>query len=292
MSAAKLAEAARLEGNEAMRQKAYNAAFNSYSVALRHMPRDHLVLANRSQAALKLQHYSLALRDAENAINHGPAAWHKGHYRKAMAEFETENFSEAALSFSAAAQRAPDDTIRNDALAFVARAQAGADGQMASEQFRPLIGTTVGVLLGLLLLSADLYSGNVARGTGKGSLSAVDFTTASLAMGLFMSVAGGAIGYASGYGWNMWKSTKRFERLHKVTAVVDETTATTSAAPSGGEDPGSSDMPETLGGSTNGPSTRKGAGKPRGRKRTTAREAALKAAAAAKRLGLDKLPTS
>ena len=103
-----------------------------------------------------MQHYALALRDAESAISHGPAAWHKGHYRKAMAEFETKNFADAVQSFSAAAQRAPDETIRNDALAFVSRAQAGADSQEASERYRPLVGAVVGVAIGLLLLCRSL----------------------------------------------------------------------------------------------------------------------------------------
>ena len=53
------AEAARLEGNDAMRQRSYGAAFDCYTIALQHMPRDHLVLANRSQAGLKLGHFSL-----------------------------------------------------------------------------------------------------------------------------------------------------------------------------------------------------------------------------------------
>jgi hypothetical protein len=251
------------------------------------MPRDHLVLANRSQAALKLQHYALALRDAESAISHGPAAWHKGHYRKAMAEFETKNFAEAVLSFSAAAQRAPDETIRSDALAFVSRAQAGADSQEASERYRPLVGAVLGVAMGLLLLSADLYGGNVARGTRKGSLSAVDGTTASMAMGLFMSAAGGVLGYVSGYGWNMWSSSKRFEQLHKVTAVVDEPTPVAatqeaSARASSGGDRGFGETPAADVSSESTAGKRESAGKPRGRRRTTAREAALKAAAAKK----------
>ena len=63
MSAAAKAEAARLEGNDAMRRKDFNTAFNCYTVALQSMPREHAVLANRSQAALKLRHYALALRD-------------------------------------------------------------------------------------------------------------------------------------------------------------------------------------------------------------------------------------
>lgn len=254
------------------------------------MPRDHLVLANRSQAALKLQHYALALRDAESAISHGPAAWHKGHYRKAMAEFETKNFADAVLSFSAAAQRAPDETIRNDALAFVARAQDGADSQESSERYRPLVGAVLGVAIGLLLLSVDLYSGNVARGTGKGSLSAVDGTTASMAMGLFMSAAGGVLGYAGGYGWNLWSNSKRFEQLHKVTAVVDEpgpvaATPTAGARASSGEDHGFGKTPVAGVSSESAAGKRESVGKPKGRRRTTAREAAIKAAAAAKKSG-------
>ena len=235
------------------------------------------MLANRSQAALKLRHYALALRDAEGAISHGPAAWHKGHYRKAMAEFETENFEEAVLSFTAAAQRAPDETIRSDALACVARAQAGLDGQKTSERYRPLAGAVVGIVIGVLLLSVDLYSGNVARGTGKGSLSAVDGTAASMAMGLFMAAGGGVLGYASGYGWNMWGSSKRFERLHKVTAVVDELEPAAAAAPAS-----TSSSEDSSGFSESSSGKREGGGKPRGRRRTTAREAALKAAAAKK----------
>ena len=42
-----------------MRQRSYGAAFDCYTIALQHMPRDHLVLANRSQAGLKLGHFSL-----------------------------------------------------------------------------------------------------------------------------------------------------------------------------------------------------------------------------------------
>jgi len=146
----------------------------------------------------------------------------------------------------------------------------------------------VGVAIGLLLLSVDLYSGNVARGTSKGSLSAVDGTTASMAMGLFMSAAGGVLGYASGHGWNMWNSSKRFEQLHKVTAVVDEpspvaATRAVSARASSGEDLGFGKTSGESAGSESAPGERESAGKPRGRRRTTAREAALKAAAAAKK---------
>ena len=60
-----------------------------------------------------------ALGDAESAIKHGPVSWHKGHYRKAMAQLETLNYEEAVRSFAAAAERAPDETIRQDALNFL-----------------------------------------------------------------------------------------------------------------------------------------------------------------------------
>lgn len=118
-----------------MRSRDYNAAFNCYTIALASMPRDHLVLGNRSQAGLKLGHYALALQDAEGcglthfppifvafpcspehlrrlfydvstitglirtrAIANGPKEWHKGHYRKGMAELETQNFADASRS--------------------------------------------------------------------------------------------------------------------------------------------------------------------------------------------------
>ena len=283
MAAAK-AEAARLEGNDAMRRRDYPAAFDCYTIALQSMPRDHLVLANRSQAALKLQHYSLAVRDAEAAISHGPAAWHKGHYRKAMAEFETKNFAEAVQSFVAAAERAPDDTIRADALAFVARAKEGADAQEARARYLPLVGAALGVALALLLLFADLQGGNLARGTGKGSLSAVDGSTASLAMGVFLSAGGAALGYAGGFGWGAWESSRRYEQLHKVTAVVDEPPPSAARGGGGG---GGADTPistpsaaSSAGGTSAAAAAAGGGGKQKGRRRTTARDAALKAAAA------------
>ena len=73
-----------------------------------------------------------ALGDAEAAIKHGPVSWHKGHYRKAMAQLETLNYEEAVRSFAAAAERAPDETIRQDALNFLRKVRLPKPSSCAS----------------------------------------------------------------------------------------------------------------------------------------------------------------
>ena len=201
------AEAARLQGNDAMRQRAYSTAFDCYTVALQSMPRDHLVLGNRSQAALKLGHYQLALQDAEAAILCGPKSWHKGYYRKGMAELETQNFAEAKVSFALAGERAPDSTVQAECISFCQRADEGDNAQRSTDgRFAPG-GAAMGLALALVLVASE-YSTFAALNSPRnlGGASAVGGTAAMLTMAVPLILGavglGGGLGYAYGCVYN------------------------------------------------------------------------------------------
>ena len=50
-----------------------------------------------------------------------------------MAQLETLNYEEAARSFAAAAERAPDETIRQDALSFLRKVRLPKPSACASK---------------------------------------------------------------------------------------------------------------------------------------------------------------
>ena len=190
------AEAARLQGNDAMRQRAYSTAFDCYTVALQSMPRDHLVLGNRSQAALKLGHYQLALQDAEAAILCGPKSWHKGYYRKGMAELETQNFAEAKVSFALAGERAPDSTVQAECISFCQRADEGDNAQRSADgRFAPG-GAAMGLALALVLVASEYSTFEYSTFEFN---SAVGGTTAMLTMAVPLIL--GAVGLGGGLGY-------------------------------------------------------------------------------------------
>jgi stress-induced-phosphoprotein 1 len=72
------------QGNEAFKQKDYNAAIEFYSKALENTPTDHTIIGNRAAAFHNLGKYQEALTDAEKCIEIKPD-WSKGFQRKAMA---------------------------------------------------------------------------------------------------------------------------------------------------------------------------------------------------------------
>jgi tetratricopeptide (TPR) repeat protein len=264
------AEAARLQGNDAMRSRDFGTAFDCYSVALQSMARDHLVLGNRSQAALKLGHHALALQDAEQAIQCGPTDWHKGHYRRGMVFLETGNYQFAVGCFAEAALRAPDDRVGAECKALCLRSEAALKAQTAEEQLMPCIGAAVGLAVTLLLLALGAARGQELMG--------------KVVLALILVVAGVGIGGTIGYLYAHHKKTTREGKLTKVTAVVEgpvstkkgkgaaaaATAATAQGAAVGG------------GGGGGGDSGDGGGGGRKVRKRTTVREAAIKAKAKAK----------
>jgi stress-induced-phosphoprotein 1 len=72
------------QGNEAFKQKDYNAAIEYYSKALENTPTDHTIIGNRAAAFHNLGKYPEAMTDAEKCIEIKPD-WSKGFQRKAMA---------------------------------------------------------------------------------------------------------------------------------------------------------------------------------------------------------------
>ncbi|CAD5213321.1 unnamed protein product [Bursaphelenchus okinawaensis] len=79
----KEAEALKLQGNEHFKQKKFNNALKSYSKAIE-FEVTPVILANRSQAYLKMQSYEKALSDATEALNLDPK-YGKALYRRAWA---------------------------------------------------------------------------------------------------------------------------------------------------------------------------------------------------------------
>jgi stress-induced-phosphoprotein 1 len=72
------------QGNEAFKQKDYNAAISFYTQALESNPSDHTILGNRAAAYHNLGKYTEAENDADTCISVKPD-WSKGYQRKAMA---------------------------------------------------------------------------------------------------------------------------------------------------------------------------------------------------------------
>ena len=79
-----LAASAKQRGNDAFRDGDYRAAARYYTVAIRMDSSDATFFANRAAAYMKLQRYSMALRDAGAAVSRSPS-WPKAHYRAGVA---------------------------------------------------------------------------------------------------------------------------------------------------------------------------------------------------------------
>lgn len=86
------------QGNEAFKQKNYDAAIQLYSQALESNPTDFTILGNRAAAYHNLQKYTEALGDAEQCILIKPD-WSKGYQRKAMAQQATGNLQQAIENY-------------------------------------------------------------------------------------------------------------------------------------------------------------------------------------------------
>ena len=269
------AEAARLEGNNAMRQRNYAAAFDCYTIALQSMPRDHLVLGNRSQAALKLGHFQLALQDAEAAILCGPKNWHKGYYRKGMAEFETQNFAEARNSFALAGERAPDETIQQECISFCKRADEGLKAQVAADGRYAPAGSALGCMLALVLVASESSTfADLNSARNRGSAKAVGGTVAMFTMAVPLLVGAVVVCGGLGYAYSLYLQSTRHAKLHTATAVVQGGPPSVEAAAASTPTAG----PAATAGPAGSPSRGQG-DKPKAkvRKRSTVREAAMKA---------------
>ncbi|XP_062851252.1 tetratricopeptide repeat protein 31 [Trichomycterus rosablanca] len=72
----------------------YNQAINMFTEAIKYDPKDYRFFGNRSYCYYCLDHYSLALNDAEKSIQMAPE-WPKGYYRKGSALMGLKRYSEA-----------------------------------------------------------------------------------------------------------------------------------------------------------------------------------------------------
>ena len=102
---------ARKEGNKALVAGDAQAAFEAYSEGLRHMPEDHLLLGNRSEALLVMERSEEALADAAACVEQSEGRWSKGFLRKANAEVALGQTREAIHTLRAGMRAlAPTDS--------------------------------------------------------------------------------------------------------------------------------------------------------------------------------------
>jgi tetratricopeptide (TPR) repeat protein len=102
-------------GNEFFRKKKYKESIICYTRAAEFNPDDATLFSNRSAAYLHLEHYELALRDAERCIDMTPT-WVKGYFRKGKALLGQEKFDEAMEAFKQASEIDPSNKEIQDAM--------------------------------------------------------------------------------------------------------------------------------------------------------------------------------
>lgn len=150
-----MAEAVELRerGNACLKGGKFHEALLHYSHAIKRDPNNHLLYSNRSHVLLKLDQYYLALEDARKTIQLDPK-WPKGYYRQGQVEMETGFFSDACISFTQALALQPHDPAL---LAAIQTAGASARAQRTGDQQLPYLGAGVGIILGVVLVLADLF---------------------------------------------------------------------------------------------------------------------------------------
>ncbi|KAF0309174.1 STI1-like protein [Amphibalanus amphitrite] len=149
-----MAEALELKerGNACLKEGKFHEALLHYSHAIKREPRNHLLYSNRSHVLLKLDQHYLALEDARRAIQLEPK-WPKGYYRQGQVEMAAGFFSDACISFTQALALQPHDPAL---LTAIQTATTSARAQRAGDRQLPYLGAGAGIVLGVLLVLADL----------------------------------------------------------------------------------------------------------------------------------------
>ena len=88
-------------GDAAFKEKNFRTAYLEYTRAMEATPDNHVILANRCQAYLKVGKTDLALADAERAVALAPE-WVKGHYRLGSCLQQLDRHEEAVAAFESA----------------------------------------------------------------------------------------------------------------------------------------------------------------------------------------------
>lgn len=140
-------------GNSCMSEGKHIEAMLHYTQAIKLDKSNPLLYSNRSLSFLKLQQYYFARDDANSCIKLD-CGWPKGYYRKGEAEYSAEHYKEALASYKTGLSIEPNDTGLQDA---VMKATVKLKEQRSRDKRIPLIGTSIGILLGILLVVCDNY---------------------------------------------------------------------------------------------------------------------------------------
>ncbi|XP_071794585.1 dnaJ homolog subfamily C member 7-like [Asterias amurensis] len=147
------AEESRERGNACMKKGSPTEAFFYYTEAIKWNPTDPRLYSNRSLSFLQIDQHYHALEDAKKAIKLNPN-WPKGHFRKGEVEMSTGHYQEAVCSYQAAVSLDDKDPKLKEALEKAKEEYR----KLKSAEFRiPVIGTTIGFMVGVLIVLADHY---------------------------------------------------------------------------------------------------------------------------------------
>ncbi|XP_037083407.1 hsp70-Hsp90 organizing protein-like [Pollicipes pollicipes] len=142
------------KGNACLKDGKYHEALLHYSHAIKREPNNHLLYSNRSHVLLKLEQHFLALEDAKRTIQLDPK-WPKGYYRQGQVEMAAGFFADACISFTQALALQPHDPTLHAAIQ---AAGGAARAQRAGDRQLPYLGAGVGIILGVLLVLADVFT--------------------------------------------------------------------------------------------------------------------------------------
>lgn len=126
-------------GNEAFKNKDYLTSYGHFSTAIALDPENHVYYSNRSGAAVHLNKFEDALKDAEKCISLAPE-FPKGYSRKAAAEIGLERPQEAIATLNKGLEIDPTNTAMQGAII---DAQQMIDGKK-NGPWEPVIGIDLG----------------------------------------------------------------------------------------------------------------------------------------------------
>lgn len=150
------AEQCKEEGNKCIKEGKYTEAVIHYTEAIKHDPNSAALYSNRSLAFLKIDQLFFALEDASKCIKLEPS-WPKGFFRKGEVELKGGNFSKALMSYRQALILDPTD---EGITAAISKAQREMAKDRKDESRKPILYSSLGVLVGVLIVAADSFLTN------------------------------------------------------------------------------------------------------------------------------------